>query len=123
MSNSELSNRNPERLKTVLAEGVNRNTRVMTADGITLGEAVRVHYRLDNIDPELRLYAAYLEVTRSEMGNTGFVPTDYIASYSQTGNKLTLSVSFHTFESETWERRPDFVARHQNRVEELPDGD
>ncbi len=94
--------------------------KVVTANENVIGELLRIHHRQDGINPELRLYASYLEVWSVELGGHSYIPTDYIDEHDAAARKIYLSVPLETVQKETWDREPDFIASHLSRKEELP---
>ena len=115
---SALKQRNEGAAQMLRDKKVKKYTAVYTADNEHLGEAGRLYHRpADTVNPELKLYAAYLEVINLAFGNPLYIPTDYISDYAD--GKLTLSVSLSVVEDETWDRSPDFVTVHAGNVEEL----
>lgn len=113
--------RNEEGLQMLQEAKLKRFTDVYTSDDVHLGGVVRIHHRPeDEVDPGLKLWAAYLEIFAEELGEHIFVPTDFVDEYDPEANKIFLSVDEATIERETWNNIPDFVARHLSTVEELP---
>lgn len=96
--------------------------KVVTADDIVLGELLRIHHREDEaeINPELRLYASYLEVWSIEFGGHSYIPTDFIDEYDAAARKIYLTETKSTVQEETWDRTPSFIAGHHSQREELP---
>lgn len=101
---------------------IKKYDKVITADEVVLGEALRIHHRLEDINPELRLYASYLEVWSIEFGGHSYIPTDYIDEYDAAKGIVYLTETVHTFQQETWDRAPSFIAGHHSRQEELLQG-
>lgn len=101
------------------AKKLRKYANVYTADGQHIGLALRIRHRTEDINPDLKLYAAYLELTSIELGTKTFIPTDFIADYDPGSNRVLLTVPLKTVEDETWNREPQFVAARQGRVEEL----
>ncbi|MBX3055510.1 MAG: hypothetical protein KF770_03470 [Anaerolineae bacterium] len=117
---SELESYRDETLDMLRQKGLKRFATVWTADGVCVGEAVRLHHRTHDVNPELKLYPSYLECRSIEMGGNVFIPTNFVADYDPAAHKVTLSVNIRTVQRETWERAPDFIAHHISQVEELP---
>ena len=117
---SALENYGEETVAMLRQKGLKRFADVRTADGVYIGEAVRLHHRTHDVNPELKLYPSYLECRSIEMGGNVFVPTEFVADYDPAANKVTLSVNIRTVQRETWERAPNFIAHHTSQVEELP---
>ncbi len=113
--------RNEEALQMLQDKGVQRFTDVQTADGVHLGGAIRIQYRPeDNVAPGLKLWAAYLEIFASDLGEHIYVPTDFVDEYDPAANKIVLTVDLKTVEGENWDHIPNFVAGKLGKVEELP---
>lgn len=93
--------------------------KVFTADDIHLGDVLRIHFRQDGVNPELRLYASYLEVWSVEFATRFFVPTDYIDEYDAAAGKIYLTETMQTVQVETWDRTPSFIAGNLSRRQEL----
>lgn len=94
--------------------------KVVTADDVILGELLRIHHRQEDINPELRLYASYLEIWSVDLGGQSYIPTDYIDRYDQATRKVYITETLSTVQKETWDRTPSFIAGHRSRREELP---
>lgn len=97
---------------------IQRNEAVYTSDDVLLGNAIAVFRRTDEVNPKMKLYAAYLKVFNFEMGDDFFVPTDFIGERSADG-RLHLTINMNTVKRETMERMPNFVAFQQGIREEL----
>jgi hypothetical protein len=93
---------------------------IWTADGKKLGVAKYLHYRLEGVDPELELYATYLEVEDFEYGTEYFVPTDFLAGRNTNQERVSLTTSLQQVLENTWTRRPDFLLHKAGRTEPLP---
>ncbi len=122
MSNSlnyQPARRNEEALEMLHAKKLRKYANVYTADNQHIGLALRIRHRTADVNPDLKLYAAYLELTSIELGTKTFIPTDFIADYDPGTNRVTLIVPLKTVENETWNREPQFVAAGQGSVEEL----
>jgi hypothetical protein len=94
--------------------------KVITADDVALGELIRIHHRQEDINPELRLYASYLEVWSIDFGGHMYVPTDYIDEYDAGTGAIYLTKTTHTVQQETWDRAPSFIAGRKSQRQELP---
>lgn len=94
--------------------------KVVTADDVPLGELIRIHHRREDINPELRLYASYLEVWSIDFGGHIYVPTDYIDEYDVGASTIYLTETKHTVQQETWDRTPGFIAGRKSQRQELP---
>lgn len=117
---STLENYAEETVEMLRLKGLKRFAAVWTADGVCIGEAVRLHHRTHDVNPELKLYPSYLECRSIEMGGNVFAPTEFVDDFDPAAGKVTLSVTIRTVQRETWERAPDFIAHHMSQVEELP---
>ena len=96
---------------------INEFDEVWTSDAFKLGDARCWHYRPEEeVSPGERLYARYLEVENFELGDSFYVPSDYIAGYDEAGAKVVLDASLKQVMGYTWTRTPDFVARKQGRI-------
>lgn len=95
---------------------------VWTADGKKLGLAQQLFHRLDEINPDLQLYASYLEVENYDYGEVFYIPTDFIDESPGESNRLTLTLTRDKILQRTWFRMPNFVASNQARRELLGEG-
>lgn len=100
--------------------GLKKFAEVWTADEKSAGQVIRLHHRTYDVNPELKLYATYLESNSIEMGGPVFIPTDFMANYEAAANRIILSVPMQTVQREAWDRTPTFIAHHNSRTEELP---
>ena len=110
---------NEEALQMLRDEGVRKYTEVVTSDDYSLGRALRIHLRQEEINPDLKLYAAYLQVSSRDLGTHFYVPTEFIDQYDSMAGRLLLSVPLSVVEEEQWNRNPTFVAGHIENIEEL----
>ena len=94
--------------------------KVVTADDIVLGDLLRIHHREEDVNPELQLYASYLEVWSIDLGGHSFIPTDFIDEYDAAARTVYITETLNTVQQETWDRAPNFVAGRKSRREELP---
>lgn len=94
--------------------------KVVTADDVKLGELLRLHHRTEEINPELRLYASYLEVWSVAFATRFFIPTDYIDEYDAATGTVYLADTMQTVQEETWDRTPNFITGHRSQRQELP---
>jgi hypothetical protein len=94
--------------------------KVTTTDEVSLGELVRIHHRVEDINPELQLYASYLEVWSIDFGGHIYVPTDFIDAYDEAAGTVYLTETTHTVQQETWDRAPSFIAGRKSQRQELP---
>lgn len=116
---SEMELIQDEHVEAFKRQGLKRFASVWTADDVQVGEAIRFHYRTHGVNPELKLYASYLETNSIKMGGPVFIPTLYIADYDPAADKVILAVSLSTVQKETWDRTPDFIAHRTSEIEEL----
>ena len=56
---------------------------VWTSDQKKLGLVQNLFHREDEVDPDLLLYATYLEVSNYDYGEIYYVPTEYISEQDQ----------------------------------------
>jgi len=110
---------NEDALQMLRDENVKKLTEVETSDDYPLGAALRIHLRQDEINADLKLYAAYLEVSSPNLGTHYYVPTEFVQEYSPTTARLILSVPLSLVETEQWSREPTFIAGHLEKTEEL----
>lgn len=110
---------NEEATQMLRDKGLQKYADVVASDGQWVGQALRLRHRTEDIDPDLKLYATYLEVTTVELGNNSFIPTDFVQDYDPENKRVTLSVPVGIVEDETWNRTPAFVASGKDRVEAL----
>lgn len=110
---------NQDALQMLRDEKVKKYTQVVTSDDFLLGVALRIHHRLEEIDPDLKLYAAYLQVSSRDLGTHFYIPTEFIKEYDPAGGKLILSVALEIVEDEIWSREPTFIAGELGEIEEL----
>lgn len=118
--NRQPARRNEAALDMLREKKLKKYAAVVTSDGHAVGTALRLRHRTEDIDPELKLYASYLEVMGVELGNQSYIPTDFISDYDPEQDVVTLAVKFDIVEDETWNRAPTFIARREDTVEELP---
>ena len=57
---------------------IKRHTAVWTQDQDLLGDAMHIYHRLDNINPALKYYAAYLDVFSFELGEHYYIPLEFV---------------------------------------------
>jgi histidinol phosphatase-like enzyme len=117
---TELSELEVNGAELLRQKGVKRFAEVWTADDKPIGQAISLHHRTHDINPELKMYQSYLESNSVKMGGSVFIPTDFIANYDPVAAKITLSVNMRTVQREAWDRTPDFIAHRTSEVEELP---
>jgi len=94
--------------------------KVVTADDVGLGELMRIHHRQEDINPELQLYASYLEVWSINFGGHIYVPTEFIDEYDEAASTISLTETKHIVQQETWDRMPSFIAGRKSQRQELP---
>ncbi|WP_420644146.1 hypothetical protein [Candidatus Leptofilum sp.] len=94
--------------------------KVVTADDVVLGDLLRIHHREEDVNPELRLYASYLEVWSVDLGGHIYIPSEYIEEYDAAARTIYIAETLSVVQQETWDRAPSFIAGRQSRKEELP---
>lgn len=87
---------------------IHKGDQVETADGVSLGQALVLYRRLDEVDPDLKLYEFYLESVNLNMGDEFYLPTDFIDRYEN--GTVYLSLTMAQVQAETMMRMPKFVA-------------
>lgn len=111
-----------ETIDMLRSKNLKKYTEVYTKDGERIGVTMRfVHRPVEDVNEELRLYRTYLILQSIVLGGPTYVPTVYVDDYDPLGNRLNLSADLNTLEEETWNRKPDFVARGLGVYEELPE--
>lgn len=110
---------NQEALQMLRDKQLKKYTEVVTSDDYLLGTALRIYHRQDEINPDLKLYAAYLDVSSRELGTHFYIPTEFIREYSTANGRLVLSVPLSGVEEEQWSRNPTFIAGHLESIEDL----
>lgn len=100
---------------------IKKQDEIWTADNRRLGFAMALYYRLNDIDPDLQLYAAYLAVNNFDYGEEFYIPTDFISGKDAQSGRLELSVPLSKVMDRTWFRLPDFIAKKQFQLEKLPE--
>jgi hypothetical protein len=98
---------------------INKLDEVWTSDGKKLGLAQNLFHRLDDINPDLQLYATYLVVENYEFGEVFYIPTDFIAEPQEDSQGVTLLLARDQILQRTLFRMPNFVASDQARKESL----
>ena len=99
---------------------IKKHTAVWTEDDQHLGDAMYIFHRLEEVEPRLKYYAAYLELFSFELGERYYIPTDFIGGYDEENGRLLLDVSRKEVEELTWHRMPSFIAMGKARKEDLP---
>jgi hypothetical protein len=110
---------NEDALQMLRDKGLKKFTSVVSSDDQLLGTTTHLLLRQDEIDVDLKLYAAFLQVVRLELGTHFYVPTDFVQYYDPEKGQVLLSVPFSIVQEENWNREPTFVAGHQEKTEEL----
>ncbi len=102
---------------------LHKKTRVVTADGQKLGEALRIYRnpREEEINPELKLFEFYLYVLNLDLPDDYFIPLDYLAGYDEKTREARLKISMRKVEKELLTRKPQFIAIGQAVEEPLPE--
>jgi len=100
---------------------MNRQDRVVTADGFQLGVARSLHYRPeDEVNVQEQLFPVYLTVENFELGDDFFVPLEYIADRDPETGAISVDATMKEVLQYTWSRMPEFVALMRGRKELLP---
>ncbi len=99
---------------------IKKHTAVWTHDNDLLGDALHIYHRLENVNPALKYYAAYLDVFSFELGEHYFIPLEFVEGFDAANGRLTLAVSRKKVEDHTWNRMPSFIANGKARKEDLP---
>ena len=110
---------NEDALQMLRDKKLKKFSNVVTSDDELLGTAVHLRLRQDEVNVELKLYAAYLEVASLELGTHFYVPTDFIQDYDPDVGQVLLSVPFSVVQDEIWNREPSFIAGHLEDIEDL----
>lgn len=98
---------------------INKRDQVFTEDNRLLGAANRLYHRIEEVRPELKHYETYLLVESFTVGNSFYVPTDFISDHDPQSGDIRLAVTAKKVENKTWTRRPDFILHGEARQEEL----
>lgn len=93
---------------------------IWTQDGHRLGHPHRIYHRMDEINPALELYPAYVHVLSFDLGDDFYIPTDFLNGRNADSGHVLLSVPMETVLKNSWDRLPDFVIQKVARPEELP---
>lgn len=100
---------------------MNRQDRVVTADGYQLGLARNLHHRPEaEVNVEEQLYPTYLKVENFELGDDFFVPLEYIVDRDPETGTISIDATMKQVLKYTWSRMPEFVALMRGRKEPLP---
>ena len=110
---------NEDALQMLRDKELKKFSKVVTADDEFLGNAVHLRVRQDEVNVELKNYAAYLEVASLILGTHFYVPTDFIQDYDPEMGQVSLSVPFSVVQDESWNREPSFIAGHLEEIEDL----
>jgi len=110
---------NEDALQILRDKGLKKFSKVVTADEELLGNAVRFRLRTDEVNVELKNYAAYLEIASLNLGTHFYVPTEFIEDYDPGKGQVSLSVPFSVVQDESWNREPTFIAAHLDEIEDL----
>jgi hypothetical protein len=94
---------------------------VYTADDTLLGQAICLYHQPDpeEINPALKLYATYLQVASIALGDSFFIPTDFVTTAAPA--QVQLDLTMREIQHETLSRRPGFIASGHGRHEVLPE--
>jgi hypothetical protein len=102
-----------------MKQSIKKLEEVWTADNQKLGLAQNLYHRKEDINPDLQLYASYLEVGDYDLGLDFFIPTDFIQGRDKESGKTMLSTSKQQVMKRTWFRMPDFIAQGKAQKESL----
>jgi hypothetical protein len=94
-------------------------SKVMTSDDYLVGKVVHLRLRKDEVNVEMKLYAAYLDVASLELGTHFFIPTDFVQEYNPDDDQVLISVPFSVVQQENWNREPAFIAARLEEIESL----
>lgn len=84
---------------------------VFTSDEQCLGHVVRLYNRpIADVNPAQKLFAHYLLVSNLEIGDSFYIPTDYVTGRDDKEKQIALSLSMKEVAHETLTREPEFVA-------------
>jgi hypothetical protein len=92
---------------------------IWSKDGRRLGLADHIYHRIEEAEPELELYARYLHVFSTEIGDDYYVPLEFIKKDEEDG-RFTIDLTMEEAMVKGWSRLPDFVAKDKSTKEELP---
>lgn len=106
-----------------MIEIVRKNISVLTSDGFELGQTHKLYHRLDEAEPELKLFATYLMVVNFDIGDDFYVPTDYVDTAKWDGTAVYLTLSRNEVGQQSLTTLPQFIAAHRFREEKLPELD
>ncbi len=110
---------NEDALQMLRDKGLIKFSDVLTSDDQLLGKAVQLRVRQEEVNIELKLYAAYLDVASLNLGTHFYIPTDFVQDYDPLSGKVLLSVPFSAIQDESWNREPTFIAGHLGEIEDL----
>ena len=110
---------NEDALQMLRDKKLKKFSKVVTSDDEVIGNAVHLRLRQDEVNVELKNYAAYLDVASLKLGTHFYVPTDFIQEYDPETNQVSLSVPFSIVQDESWNREPSFIAGHLEEIEDL----
>jgi hypothetical protein len=110
---------NENALQMLRDNDLKKGAEVRTSDDELLGRALNLHIRREEVNPDLKLYGAYLEVGNLRIGADYFVPVDFVDAYNPQTNVVELTVPMSAVMAETWDREPAFIAGHQGTTEKL----
>jgi len=110
---------NEDALQMLRDKQLKKFSKVVTSDNEVLGSAVHLRLRQDDVNVDLKNYAAYIDVASLELGTHFYVPADFVQDYDPESGQVTLSVPFSIIQDESWNREPSFIAGHLELVEEL----
>ncbi len=110
---------NENALQMLREKELKKGADIITSDGENLGKANYLHHRPDEINPDHKLYATYLEVSDITVGSSYFVPVDFVADYDPYDLRVDLTVPMSAVIEETWDREPTFIAGRLDKAEDL----
>ena len=112
---------NQDALRMLREKELKKGADVVTSDAQVLGKALSFHHRPEeDVAPDLKLYATYLEVPNLVAGSHFYVPVDFVTDFDPVSQRVNLSVPLSAVMDETWDREPSFVAGKQSQAEKLP---
>ncbi len=107
----------------LIEAGLRKYATVITKDEDEVGVAMRLQLRpAVDVNPDLKLYASYLEIQSVELGGTAFIPLEYVAMLDPVEQRVMLDATLATVKDQVWNRKPDFVARGLSTRVDLPTG-
>lgn len=104
-----------------MEHSIKRLDTIYTADEQELGQALRIYVNPDpnDVDPKLKLFGKYLEVSNAHLGDTFYVPTDYIREAGEGDGRVLLTLNMKQVQNELLTREPQFIALGRAEKHEL----